>query len=144
MNFITISAADVLGIVNAVVADPTALRIELCDRAYPLPTRDILEYIADNLWEPYKKVRRFMYGENYDCDNFSNSFFNLIQELRLGLCIGIEHLMIAPGKGHAINCFILDDRKFYNLEPQSNSFSAWVVLPNTPIWFIAMEGRETF
>jgi hypothetical protein len=85
-----------------------------------------------------------MYGENYDCDNFANSFFNLVQELQLGLCIGIEHLVTAQGKGHAINCFILEDKKFYNLEPQADGYESWEVVPNTNIWFVDMEGREKF
>ena len=142
MTLATITSTDVLTIVTAVVAVPANLRLELADISYVLPTNEIIEYITNNIWQPYKKVRQFVYGENYDCDNFANSFFNLVQELQLGLCIGIEHLMVDAIHGHAINCFILDDRKFYNLEPQADICSSWKVLEGTNIWFVYMEGRE--
>ena len=142
MLLTTITNTEAASIITAVVDSPASLRLELSDALYVLPTSATMEYIGNNIWQPYKKVRQFMYGENYDCDNFANSFLNLVQELQLGLCIGIEHLMVDAFRGHAINCFILDDRKFYNMEPQADTCAAWQVQPSTPIWFVYMEGRE--
>jgi hypothetical protein len=50
--------------------------------------------------------------------------------------------MATQNEGHAINCFILEDHKFYNFEPQADVCSGWQVREGTNFWFVYMEGRE--
>lgn len=58
--------------------------------------------------------------EYHDCDDFS---FRLMGQVSVpgwsGLAFGIVFALI-PGGGHAINCFVSEDKKVYIVEPQSD------------------------
>ena len=129
-------------------------RIELPDARYVLPKLEWIQYIFDNLWEPYKKVHKLIYNSDYDCDNFAMSLANLIQELELGLCIGFVHMGFvgAGGKyvGHAVNCFVPSNTAQANvvlhlMEPQADKFGDEPLADGSKdLFFAYLEGREAF
>ena len=142
-----LNGSEVTTIINAAVRPGAGCIIELTDRTYVLPKREWIEYINNNLWIPYRKIRQFVYGENYDCDNFAVSFFNLVQELTLGLCIGIAHYGFTINgeyKAHAVACFSPEDAPYvWLLEPQADGGDGWILNKDKEdLYFVYLEGRK--
>jgi len=143
--FVTLNGTDVMTIINAAIKPGNGCHTELTDRSYNLPKKEWIEYINNNLWIPYREIRQFVYGENYDCDNYAVSFFNLVQELMLGLCIGIAHYGYTVNgeyKAHAVACFIPEDLKnFWLLEPQYDTCATWALdKDKQDLYFVYLEG----
>jgi len=122
---------------------PGATRIVLPDTKFKLPSVALMREIYDVFWKWHVKLEGLTYISEYDCDNFSLSYYNLIAELRLGLCVGeIYYSFQQNGKwlGHAVGCFIGEDKKFYMVEPQSEEFNYHIPVNTEYLDFIKLEG----
>lgn len=123
------------------------INIVILDREYVLPTTEIILYIQDNIWLPYVYEKTLSYGSTYDCDSFAGSFYALVSELRLGLCVGIAHYSWYDStskiyKAHAVNIIIDNEKKPHFIEPQSKGNGMYDFPEDYDLNFVMLQGRE--
>lgn len=117
--------------------------IVLPDSSYKTVNIKAMEKIFKDYWIPYKERKNLNYQSKYDCDNYALSFANLVQEMKLGLAIGFCHYHWEENEkwyGHAVSCFISDDKKFFLVEPQSDFSKIYSLEEGKHLDFVYMEG----
>ena len=137
----TVSLSVVKEIIKS--AYPKQTNFELVDREYLLPNDGLIDKICRYYWYPYMKYKGLEYGKNYDCDNFSFSLCNLVQELKKGICFGMCHyswydIDTKEYKAHAVNCYINDKEQFRIIEPQGGV--AKTLPADNDLNFVYMQG----
>jgi len=108
-----IGYSEILGILKAEF--PKA-KIHLADRDYKTTTKaELMRFLKYDLTD----LRKYL-SEYYDCDDFSYALMGAISNPDWGALPFAILWTTTPKGGHAINCFIDNDREVWIIEPQND------------------------
>jgi len=108
-----INYSEITTIINAEFPNATLL---LSDNDYKTTTKEeLIRFLKEDITDDWTYVSEYM-----DCDDFSYSIMGQLSNPEWGaLPFGILWTS-TPNGGHAVNCFIDNDREVWILEPQTD------------------------